>query len=100
VTILSIFLFLSVCLNILIIWYARKITNQFVYLADNITDLENTLTVFEQHLNGVYELEMFYGDDTLEALISHSKAVVNKMKDFNDSFSLDSGEEDEIDEIN
>ena len=97
--ILSIILFLSVSLNILIVWYARKITNQFVYLADNITDIESTLIIFEQHLNGVYELEMFYGDDTLEALISHSKTVVNRIKEFNDSFSLDSEEEEEVDEI-
>ena len=97
--ILSIFLFLSVCLNILIVWYAKKITTQFIYFADNITDVENTINAFEKHLNGVHELEMFYGDDTLGALISHSKVVVGRIKEFNDSFSLEEDEEEEEDEI-
>jgi hypothetical protein len=94
---LSIFLFLSVSINVLLIWYSKRMTRQFVYFADNITEIENTIGEFQKHLNGVHELEMFYGDDTLGRLILHSKDVVNRIKEFNDSFSLDS-EEQEVDE--
>jgi hypothetical protein len=39
---------------------------------------------------------MFYGDDTLGALIDHSKAIVEEIKTFYDSFSIEA-EEEEID---
>ncbi len=35
---------------------------------------------------------MFYGDDTLDSLIKHSKDLVSSMKQFNDSFILEDEE--------
>ena len=32
-------------------------------------------------MKSVYELEMFYGDDTLSSLLEHGKQIVEKLED-------------------
>ena len=93
---LSIFLVLSVCLNGVLIWYSRRLAQQFMRFTEDVGVLEATLQAFSTHLKCVHELEMFYGDETLCALIDHSKGIVEKIKTFYDSFSIET-EEEEID---
>jgi hypothetical protein len=92
---LSVFLTISLLLNILFIWYLRRLASQFVFFNENVVTLEEKLTTFDQHLNSIYELEMFYGDDTLESLIKHSKQLLLDVQEFYDNFSLDQGEEED-----
>jgi len=94
-TTLSLFLATSLLLNILFIWYLRRLASQFVFFNENIVVLEEKLTAFNVHLSSVYELEMFYGDDTLESLIKHSKQLLLDVQEFYDNFSLDQGEEED-----
>jgi hypothetical protein len=91
---LSVLLVISISLNILLIWYARRLAKQFLFFTENVADLENTLNAFGDHLNGVHEMEMFYGDDTLGALIEHSRAIVTAISDFYEGFSLEETKEE------
>lgn len=93
---LSIFLVLSTCLNGVLIWYSRRLAQQFLRFTENVGVLERTLRAFSDHLKNVHELEMFYGDDTLGGLIEHSKAIVEEIQTFYDSFSIET-EEEELD---
>ena len=97
-TLLSIALVVSATLNVLLIWYARRLTAQFLFFTENVADLETALTTFDTHLKGVHEMEMFYGDDTLQGLIEHSKFIVNRVNGFYESFTLEEGVPDEEDE--
>ena len=92
---LSLVLLVSFCINIMMVWYARRLTKQFLFFSENVVELENKLNSFDEHLNGVHQLEMFYGDDTLGGLIEHSKSIVESMKEFNDAFTLDEEEEED-----
>jgi len=95
---LSILLFLTTGLNVLLVWYCRRLTKQFLFFTENVGELEAALNAFDDHLKGIHELEMFYGDDTLGGLIEHSRTIVDRIKDFYDGFSLDEeAEEEEID---
>ena len=38
--------------------------------------------LLQNHLEDVHALETFYGDQTLQSLISHSKTVINNIIDF------------------
>jgi len=97
--IISILLFLSLGLNALLIWYCRRVTKEFLFFTERVQDLEASLSAFDSHLTDVHELEMFYGDATLGGLIEHSKAIVDRIKDFYEGFSLDDEQgEEEIDE--
>ena len=84
----------SIALNFLLIWYARRLTTQFLFFTENVRELEFSLRRFDNHLKSVHELEMFYGDDTLTGLIEHSKDIVKDVGAFYDGFSLEE-EEDE-----
>ena len=94
---LAILLFLSTGVNLLLVWYCRRLTKQFLFFTESVGELEAALDAFGAHLNGIHELEMFYGDETLGGLIAHSKTIVDRIGDFYDGFSLDE-EEDEEDE--
>ena len=93
---LAIFLGFSLSLNGVLIWYSRRLAQQFLRFTENVGVLERTLGAFSEHLKNVHELEMFYGDDTLGGLIDHSKAIVEEIKTFYDSFSIET-EEEELD---
>ena len=92
---LSIVLFISMCINILLVWYCRRLTKQFIFFTQNVVELENKLNSFDSHLGSVHKLEMFYGDDTLGGLIDHSRSIVESIKQFNDEFMLDDEEIEE-----
>tara|TARA_R110000824_G_scaffold252119_1_gene440855 strand:- start:493 stop:801 length:309 start_codon:yes stop_codon:yes gene_type:complete len=92
---LSISLSISLVVNAVLIWYARRLTKQFLFFTENVGELEESLEEFDAHLRSVHELETFYGDETLGSLIEHSRTIVAGIKDFYDGFSLESLEEDE-----
>lgn len=52
-------------------WQARDLTT----VSDNIGDLVEILENYRKHLKKVYELDAFYGDETLSFLLEHTNAV-------------------------
>ena len=67
------------------------------YISDTNDDLKNmsfNFRQFEEHLSAIYEMEMFYGDETLKSLLSHTKEIKNSLEEF-DAFLNDSSIEDQ-----
>ena len=85
-------------LNIGLIWYIRSILNKFVFLSENIDDLFYNLEGYSKHLEQVHEMETYYGDQTLQSLIKHSRDIVNDVQDFKDIYSLEKEELDDLEE--
>ena len=85
---LSILLGISILVNILLIWYIRKMLQKLLFVSDNIGDFLENIDEFSKHLSGIHELEMFYGDETLTGLIKHSKEIVENIKEFEEIYSL------------
>ena len=52
-------------------WQARDLTT----VSDNIGDLVEILENYGKHLKKVYELDAFYGDETLSFLLEHTNAI-------------------------
>jgi hypothetical protein len=71
--------------------------SKLLYISDSIGSLLLSAKNFSNHLNGLHEMETFYGDETLGGLIKHSKQVVEDIKEFEDIYTLtnDGLEEDE-----
>jgi len=84
-------------LNIALIWYIKSILSKFVFLSENIDDMFHSLDEYSQHLESLYQLETYYGDATLEALIKHSRVVTENVKKFKDVYSLEELEKPEED---
>ena len=53
---------------------------------DDFFDLLSNFESYSNKLLQTYELEMFYGDETLEDLLNSSKMLVNKFYDYEDKY--------------
>lgn len=75
-------LFFSICLNAILIWYSFRATKQLLFFSDSVVELNERLKEFDDHINFVYELEMFYGDETIKNLIRHSRDLSRYLKNY------------------
>lgn len=81
-------LVLSLALNGLLIWYVRQTLRRLLFASENFGWLMNSLQNFSNHVQKLYEMEMFYGDSTLGHLIEHSKQLVEDIKNFEEIYTL------------
>ncbi len=72
----------------MLIWYIRRMLQKLLYVSDSIGSLLMSAKDFSNHLQGLHELETYYGDETLGALIRHSKQVIEDINDFEDIYTL------------
>lgn len=86
-------LILSISLNVLLVWYSRKMVVDLSDLSQEVEEIITDLDVYHKHVEQVYNLQTFYGDETLKALLTHSKAVSERVKDFTTLFSQIEDEE-------
>jgi hypothetical protein len=69
-------------------WFCYKLVFRLNFVSDNLTELYNRLQEFDQHIDFIHELEMYYGDETLKNLIRHSRDLRNYMKKYKDVMEL------------
>jgi len=86
--ILSAALTLSVLLNIGLLVYARSAIIRIISVSEEMGDLQAMVEAFTGHLKAIYELEMFYGDQTLQGLLEHALSFNEYMNTFEDIISL------------
>ncbi len=86
--ILSAILFLSIIFNIGIFVYARSAITRLLFVSEELGDLQNMIDAFAKHVKSVYELEMFYGDTTLEHLLNHAVSFNEQLETFEYIYSL------------
>tara|TARA_R100000315_G_scaffold62443_2_gene44031 strand:+ start:1820 stop:2170 length:351 start_codon:yes stop_codon:yes gene_type:complete len=87
-TILSAMLLLSVVFNIGLIIYARAAIVRLLAVSEELGDLQTMINNFAGHVKSVYELEMFYGDATLEHLMNHAISFGEQLETFEYIYSL------------
>ena len=86
----------SIILNIGLFVYTRAVVVRLLSIAAELWDLQQMIDSFAEHLNQVYELEMFYGDQTLESLLNHAISFNEQLETFEHIYTLT---EEEIDNI-
>ena len=86
----------SVIGNIFLFWYARVLLGKLMYVGENIGDLVEILTNYKKHLKTIYGMEMYYGDETLKFLMSHTNSLLDLLDDYSDVYNIVEFEEEEI----
>jgi len=86
--ILSCILTLSILANIGVFVYARAAIGRLLFVADELGDLQTMTNNFANHLSAVYELESFYGDQTLQYLLDHAISFNEQLETFEYIYSL------------
>ena len=94
--ILGIVAMASVLFNVFLVLYARGAIVRLLFVSEELGDLHAMVAAFTNHLKTVYELEMFYGDQTLEGLLQHARSFNDQLDTFEYIYSLT--EEDQLDE--
>ena len=78
--IVSAVLVLSILFNVGIFLYARAAISRLLFVSEELGDLQDMVNAFAKHVKSVYELEMFYGDETLHGLLNHGKDLVTTLQ--------------------
>ncbi len=86
---------ISVILNVGIFVYARTVVAQLLFVSEELGDLQQMIGSFANHLSSVYELETFYGDDTLKTLLEHAISFNEQLGTFEMIYSLTEEEQEQ-----
>ena len=65
---------------------------QNCFIISNLEDTFFSLESYREHLEMVYGLETYYGDDTLQSLLEHSRELSDFLKESQQVFSLNQKE--------
>jgi len=79
---LTLILLVSVSINVLLFVYSRNVAQRLVLISEEIDDLRAAAASFATHVKDVYELEAFYGDQTLQSLMDHARSFREYMEEF------------------
>jgi len=85
---------LSCCINLVAVFYVRWLIKTIAVINEDVESLTEMVTDFAAHTKSVYELEMFYGDETLESLMRHATQLSEKLTDLD--LVLNGEEEEEL----
>ena len=81
---LLIALAISLGANLLGFYYIRDILGRLGWFTQNLVTLNELLQGYQKHVQSVYELEQFYGDEAIKTLADHSRDLVEVLDDYID----------------
>ena len=79
-------LIFSIVLNAILIWYTKKLLQKLSFVYDNIEAMKTLNTPFLEHIKGLNEMEMYYGDPTLQGLLDHAGYITEQYSIFSEIF--------------
>ena len=80
----------------LALWQSRELAD----VSDGLGDLVEIIENYRNHLRDVYQLDSFYGDETLEGLMTHTNAVRAILEEqYGDVINITDPIEYEIEEV-
>ena len=88
VIVLSVFCAFFAMTTIFLFWYIRRILSKLLYISENIGDFVVVVDNYASHLESVYNMETYYGDETIQGLVEHTKAIVEEVEQFESIYSL------------
>tara|TARA_Y100000310_G_C20176238_1_gene575969 strand:- start:195 stop:596 length:402 start_codon:yes stop_codon:yes gene_type:complete len=79
-------LYLSTLINIFFVWFIIKNLNEMDDIREDLLYNLESIESFSDHLDQLHEMEAFYGDQTLQDLIGHSRRVINDIVDLQEKY--------------
>ena len=70
-------LYLSIIVNLVLAWFSIGCVKNISDIEEDMDAIMSKTDNFTEHLESVHEMEIFYGDETLQGMIDHSKQLVN-----------------------
>ena len=90
----------AVCVILLIllgvlVWFIRELMEPLRFFQQNTGNIQILMDEYLQHLEGVYSMDVFYGDETLKSLIEHTRLLSEEVGKYKELFIFEPGEEEE-----
>ena len=90
----------SIVTNVIVFRLAMWQSRQLADISDGLGDLVEIVESYRNHLRDVYSLDSFYGDETLEGLMTHTNAVRSLLEEqYGDVINITDPIEYEIEEV-
>ena len=80
--ILIIFLIISILFNIGLVLYTRGAIVRLLFVSEELGDLQEMINSFARHISSIYQMDMFYGDETIESLMKHAISFNEQLETF------------------
>ena len=88
IIVLSIICFFSIVLNVVLFVYARRVLVRILNASEEASGIFTQLDTFREHLQSVYEMPIFYGDDTLSGLLKHTSDLLKYLIQYDEVYSF------------
>ena len=76
-----------------LIWYIRRLVSKFLFLEESFVKITADLNGFHEHLERVYKMDVFFGDETLQSLLEHSESTRQSIGEFLTVFEIEENAE-------
>ena len=83
------FLLLSLVLNGFSIWYAYNLLRDRIALVELFKSFSPIVKNYEEHLNTLTKMDMYFGDPTLMSLVEHTKEINQRLDDVMQSIEVE-----------
>lgn len=70
----------SITANVFLLYYIRWLLKSVAEMSKDVESLQFLIQDFTSHVKTIYELEMFYGDDTLKGLFDHARQLTDQLE--------------------
>lgn len=94
VGLLPLLLSLATIIIITLVWYILKLRTELSSVSEDLEKFFKKIDDYEKHVDQLHSMEMFYGDQTLQDLIRHSREMINEIIDLQERYFLEEEEED------
>ena len=71
----------SFVINIVSALYVRWLFLQIKEMNDQVEIVSGSIQLFSSHLKQIHDMEIFYGDTTLQGLLQHANEIVSLIDD-------------------
>ena len=92
VGLLPLLLSLATIIIVTLIWYILKLRTELSDVSEDLEKFFKKLDEYEKHVDQLHGMEMFYGDQTLQGLIRHSREMINEIIDLQERYFLEEEE--------
>ena len=98
-TVLGVLCILLAASSLIMFWYVRRLIYNLNEIYGLIRETLGAVSDYEEHLEKVYNMDTFYGDNTLQGLLDHSRDLKKGLEEvgliIQGFFDAEPGEEEE-----
>ena len=81
------------------VWYITKILSKLLFVSENLGDLFVIFRYFEDFVENLYGMEMFYGEPIIEELMNRARLTTEAIQEFQDIYELSDEVVEDIEEL-